>query len=257
MNFSILDPTGNITAIVTEQVLEGLRASFAEEIMKAEPSVEQVGFLLPGDGIYDAKLMMAGGEFCGNASMSAAAMTAMRNGAKSEEKLLVTLCVSGNPDPVKVELECINEKTFKGRVAMPRAIKVIDIELPLEDSIKVPVVIMPGIAHAIVPDTVSIEEIERHLPGLCKELEMDAMGVMLINEAQTSITPVVYVPGANTLVREHSCASGTAAVGSYLASVKGESVRIGFFEPGGTLTVEADVSGALFIEGTVALVKQV
>ena len=96
MRYCILNPTGNITAIVTDPVPAEDYPSIAAKVMEIEPTAEQVGFLLPGDEEYDAKLSMAGGEFCGNASMSAAALTAMQRKIKPGDELTVTLKVSGN-----------------------------------------------------------------------------------------------------------------------------------------------------------------
>ena len=48
--------------------------------------MEQVGFVsAPSDSGCDIDLQMAGGEFCGNATMSAAALVAMRSGKTPEQ----------------------------------------------------------------------------------------------------------------------------------------------------------------------------
>ena len=54
------------------------------------------------------------------------------------------------------------------------------------------------------------------------------------------MTPLVYVPGADTMFWENSCASGSVAAGQYLAAASGEAVKIALKEPGGTLVVESD-----------------
>ena len=257
MNYSILDPTGNITAIVTAPTDESSRAASANEVMEIEPDVEQVGFLLPGSGEYDVELMMAGGEFCGNASMSAAALFALGDGMPKGEKRTFILKVSGNPDPVPVELEAITETSFKGKVSMPHALEIRNIPILSGYEDRVPVVFMPGIVHAIIPEKFGIEKAEKLLPSICEDLGAEAMGLMLIDDEFSRITPVVYVPEANTLVREHSCASGTAAVGAYLASKNGKDVCVSFNEPGGTLTVSASPDGSIYIEGKVSLTKKV
>ena len=43
--------------------------------MAEVPSCEQVGFIVPKQGGEDIRLSMAGGEFCGNASVCAAALS--------------------------------------------------------------------------------------------------------------------------------------------------------------------------------------
>ncbi len=256
MKYSILNPTGNITAIVTEHVQKKDYASVSADIMKKENLVEQVGFLSDGDGIYDGLLFMAGGEFCGNASMCAAAMTAMKRNAAPGDDMTVTLKVSGNKETVPVKLNTITPKSFACRVSMPKALDITYESFAEKENLSFPIIHMPGIAHAIIPEEFGIENAEKILPNLCKRLSADAVGVMLTDNELKKITPVVYVPKAGTLVREHSCASGTAAVGAYLAYKKGECISQSFKEPGGTLCVYTDDSNNLFIEGTVSLIKE-
>ena len=256
MRYSIFDPTGNITAIITEppaSAEETLRRQIAEQIMRQEPSVEQAGFLQTGGAGVDGELMMAGGEFCGNASMSAAAWLAMENGAVRGDKCSLKLRVSGTYEPVAVDLEALASDCFRGRVSMPEALEITERKLPIQGGGAVPVIRMPGITHVIVPESLGRKKAEKILPSLCSELCAEAAGMMLIDEACTRITPLVFVPGAGTLVWEHSCASGTAAAGAYLAAVRNRKVRIPFEEPGGTLTAEAEPGSKIFIEGTVKL----
>ena len=256
MNYSILDPTGNITAIITTPVDPDKRASAAAQVMETEPDVEQVGFLTGGNGIYDGFLQMAGGEFCGNASLSAAAIIAMDRKVKVGDTERILLKVSGSKGLVPVQLEAISENSFKGRVLMPEAKGMAEVFISEEDKMKAPVVIMPGIAHAIVPESFGAEKAEAVLPDLCQKIGADAMGIMLIDDAKSRITPIVYVPSAGTLVRENSCASGTAAVGAYLAASEGNRIERSFTEPGGILTVEAEPGGDIIIGGTVSLLKK-
>ena len=75
LKYSIFDPSGNITALVETHINNDSQPEVADEIMKAHPEVEQVGFVY-FDAIRPVPtyLRMAGGEFCGNATMSAAAL---------------------------------------------------------------------------------------------------------------------------------------------------------------------------------------
>ena len=89
LRYCILDPTGNITALAESPVAHGDQPAAAEAIMRRHPEVEQVGFVRFGAdaaGGLAGELRMAGGEFCGNASMSAAALFLMRNKEKAEEE---------------------------------------------------------------------------------------------------------------------------------------------------------------------------
>ena len=91
IRYRILDPTGNITALVYGDVEIGRQPSFAAGLMRRHPEVEQVGFLRlppPGGDRTGAELRMAGGEFCGNASMSAAMLLQAGKGRKDGESQL-------------------------------------------------------------------------------------------------------------------------------------------------------------------------
>ena len=69
INFTILNPGGNITALVKEgnRPLDE-RKIINAKIMAKFPKVEQVGFV----DYSPTRLVMAGGEFCGNATRCAA-----------------------------------------------------------------------------------------------------------------------------------------------------------------------------------------
>ena len=71
-DYYIINPAGNITALVTSPVPKNSYGAAAARIMKKRPAVEQVGFVRFANG--EAVLNMAGDEFCGNAVMSAAAL---------------------------------------------------------------------------------------------------------------------------------------------------------------------------------------
>lgn len=214
MNYWLLDPTGNITALAEGPASKAA----ADEIMKIEPTCEQVGFI--SEGIEDCAitLEMTGGEFCGNAAMCAALLAVPDDG-----KTKVFFKGTG---PVEVLI-----KDGKGTVTMPR---------PLEITQRhgFPLVRFGGIDHMIIesaPDATA-----ENIRSWC---ENDALGMMFLEGDK--MTPLVYVKGADTLFWESTCASGTCAVGEYLG--RPVSLR----EPAGTLHYE---DGKL--TGTVKLIKK-
>ena len=81
------------------------------------------------------------------------------------------------------------------------------------------------------------------------------LGIMLFDREAGTLAPLVYVPAAGTLCWERSCASGTTAVGAYLASA-GSPISLSLKQPGGILRIEADPSGDLFLTGTVRLIRR-
>ena len=66
LDYFLLDPTGNITILVTSPVPVEKQAFAAARLMAREQNAEQVGFLSNAPSC-DIALRMAGGEFCGNA----------------------------------------------------------------------------------------------------------------------------------------------------------------------------------------------
>ena len=68
------DPTSNITVLVRTPVERAKQPEAAENIMAADRQCEQVGFVEESES--GTRLQMMGGEFCGNASMSLAAVMA-------------------------------------------------------------------------------------------------------------------------------------------------------------------------------------
>ena len=89
LNYCIFDPTGNITALVETEVPVAEQPAAASAVMEKHPEVEQVGFVRLLEAAA-AELRMAGGEFCGNATMCTAALYAIRKEARSS-----TLDVTG------------------------------------------------------------------------------------------------------------------------------------------------------------------
>jgi len=252
----LFDPSGNVTALIPLETGAPCDPSAAEAVMRAEPTCEQAGFVLRGNGLSDARLQMAGGEFCGNAALCTAALTAIGSGLPVGDTVRLRIAVSGAVDPVAVSLTRCEVDFFTGSVVMPPVTEIR--ETPLSGPIPgpVPVVIMPGICHAFLPESFGLDRAESVIRDWCAELNADAMGVMLTDSAFTKLTPLVYVPAVRTLFRENSCASGTAAAGALLAFQRKSAVSMRLAEPGGTLAVTAEPGGAVTLENTVRLIRR-
>ncbi len=251
INYSILDPTGNITILVTTPVDIKDQPYVASKLMELEPGAEQTGFLTDEEG-FDIALRMAGGEFCGNASMCAAVMSVAASDADGRD---VTLRVSGAKGPVAAKIRKISDGMWRGSVDMPRPLAIEMVNLPGAGML--PVVSFDGISHVIyevVEDSgegVPKSEAENYVVDWCRFLGADALGVMFLDEAAGRMTPLVYVPAAGTLFWENSCASGTTACGAYLAVRAGGACTVSLAQPGGSLEIEAATGGAVRLTGTV------
>ena len=248
IRYSIFDPTGNITALVESPVDKSEQRAVAASIMARHAAVEQVGFVrLPDEKSAPAALRMAGGEFCANASMSAASLWALRLGLCEGE---LSLAVSGAEDAVAVRLKQEDESCFSAAVRMPEAREITAIPFVFEGlSGTIPLVRMEGIDHAVLtPDCPFFalrdrpSAAEKAVRELCASLGAVCLGLMFLEgeSAQRRLMPLVYVPGSRTLFWESSCASGSAAAGMLLARQSGERTELELIEPGGVLRVESD-----------------
>ena len=273
LEYRVFDPTGNITALVETQVDPADQPAAASWVMEMNPEVEQVGFVTfaaagAGAPVADVpvSLRMAGGEFCGNATMCSAALYMMANDMLGEAEVKVR--VSGTKEPLDVKLVRKDAVSFDGAVTMPPALgidelKLSDGMLPGSDALRLPIVRMEGIAHVIIePDSgfYGLKDdsalAETLLRGWCGVLGAECLGMMFLDEGGgvRALTPLVYVPGADTMFWENSCASGSAAAGIYLASKEGKTVDVTFSEPAGSLRVTSDPdSGRTVLYGPVSL----
>ncbi len=199
------------------------------------------------------ELRMAGGEFCGNASMCAAALYAftLQQAGESEPEL-VYLRVSGAGQPVEVKLKREDPMRWSAGVTFPPALSVDGVELDW-DGIRatVPLVRMEGISHLVIEEESPFFRLmdDRKAAGeavkaWCEACDAPGLGLMFLektdDEHELHLTPLVYIPGSDTLFWENSCASGSASVGMLLAHKCGKAVDLALKEPGGTLRVESD-----------------
>lgn len=235
IHYKIIDPTKNITALVETPVDAANQPDVALKIMELEKTVEQVGF------VQNDSLRMAGGEFCGNASMSAAVLMCDKDGLAAGESRTVQMNVSGSDEPVLVDVSKNADGSYVGTVNMPAPISVKNVSLEYDGTeFNLPLVVFKGVSHLISEGKLSREQAEKAIADWCSQLGFDGLGIMLLDREKETLNPLVYVPNPETLFWESSCASGTSAVGAYISCNEKRSVEMTFKEPGGFLTVHAD-----------------
>ena len=249
IRYFLIDPTKNITALATSPVSPERYREAAEKIMQKEPSCEQVGFVYRGEN-GDLCLDMAGGEFCGNASMSAAALFCAKAGLLPGQSREVSLRVSGADAAVPVRVTAKSAADFACAVTMPQPTRIAEERLSFnETTYSLPVVYFPGIAHIIAPETLLPRgAAEEAIKGWCADLNVKGLGLMLLSEEKQTLTPLVYIPAAGTLFWESSCASGSAAVGAWLSQRQNAPVTVSIRQPGGTLEISASNNRILLRE---------
>ncbi len=260
--YSVLDPAGNVTALVEDAVDSARRPAAAAALMRLEPSVEQVGFL--DAAAQPPALCMAGGEFCGNASICAAALLLLRGG---EDAGAFTLRVSGAEEPVRVSARREGETRVGAAIRMPaaRGLERVPLRFAGREALA-PLVRMQGISHLILePDSALFAlrdcpaEAELAVRQFSAALGAEGLGLMFLERADgmSRLTPLVFVPGSGTVFWEHSCASGSAAAGMLLAARSGRRTELTLAEPGGTLRVVSDPdSGETWLHSAARLVAR-
>ena len=242
-SYVILDPTGNLTGLVLDPVDPEDRAAVTGELLK---QCEQVAYLVPpGRPESAAGIRLMGGEFCGNAAMAAAAWL-IRDEAEQEEEKKLLLEVSGAEDPVL----CTVRKTgdgFEGTVEMPG---IPEIGTESFCGISFTAVRMEGITHLVCDDrTFEKDEAEGLLRRIAELVPAEAVGLIQWDRANRYMQPLVYVRGSGSMVWEHGCGSGSAAVGAAEALRNGEketTVPVG--QPGGTIRVRAGTENGRITE---------
>lgn len=213
--FVITAAGGNGTAIeVLEHSLS--RAEYAQrggELMHdaEDYHFEQCGFLILDDNHFE----MAGGEFCGNATRSAAILFYRLNGEPEFE-----FTVSGFSGQVKATVKPLSANrydvtcTFPGLEAKTTQVKALGHDATLVD--------LGGIVHVVIEDDFPQDESQYTADHhqITEDLNLtdrDAVGVCWIKRSDNKVTmhPVVWVPKGEkeTFYYESSCGSGTIAVG--------------------------------------------
>ena len=300
IQYCIFDPTGNITALSDTPVDPADQPAAAAKIMEANKDVEQVGFVTFAGAEGDAgkaaaaggapaaegrapsrqpavSLRMAGGEFCGNAAMSAAAFYMIRAGLKGEATVMER--VSGAAEPVEIRLKRTGENSFDSAITMPpdAAAEFLTLQMKwegFEGAVGMPVVFLEGITHLIATprsEVFGLRDKKETAEGVLRAwqpfLTKDCVGMMFLDDGDGRVTaggsevrrltPLVYVPGADTMFWENSCASGSAAAAIFLSSEARGPVDVTFEEPAGKLRVESDITkDKTVLHGSVKLIER-
>jgi len=244
VRYVILNPTGNLTALVTEW---GGREDEPEITARLIQESEQVAYLEPPEepGAL-ARIRLMGGEFCGNAAMAAAGWL-IRDRLKNGSEMTVPIEVSGARGVLFCRI-CGLEDGFEGTVEMPHVKEIRQLEIagiPLSE------VRMEGITHLIRENSEPLEKenAEALLKAFADKTQEKAAGLLDRNPETGFMRPLVYVRGSNTLVWETACGSGTAAIGALEAWRHGNGqVLTRVAQPGGTLRAEAKAEQGMITE---------
>ncbi len=225
-----VDPGGNVTAIVPGVFADQKRKTIARRILDNNPLIEQVGFWMKARSKEShARLEMAGGEFCGNATRSLAALL--------ERRGRYLLEVSGMTQPIAVRASKKNAEFI----------------MPLKMfSLRNNICTLPGITHLLTPGKIFRGEARIILrnSGLLQEKASGVIGYGKLNKNTYEIFPIVRVRDIDTLFAETACASGTAAIAYFLSRSKG-AISLKVKQPSGAIFSTEIRKGNLVISGPI------
>lgn len=236
VDYSIYRPAGNDTAFVFKMDYTQAQMKLINNaIMAKHPNVEQVGFI---DLSGKPELQMAGGEFCGNATRSAAFI--YLKGKQGNLQMTVN-----SKDVINAGVDASGKAWC---------------EIPLCNGTDVFTEIEPGI-HVIkmkgmVTVVVQEQKAKYYLENRdnLKAIGMDfikkynlqcseAVGIMFCEResGKIKINPIVWVNSIDTLFYETACGSGTTAVCMVEAYLKKQSQKIDVLQPSG-LVITANIT---------------
>jgi diaminopimelate epimerase len=244
VDFVKLSPTQNMTVLVTSRHAVADYRSIAAQLLSAgHLQAEQVGFVRSATTTgAQVRLHMAGDEFCGNACMALAALTAAQLGLGVDDRTDVTLEASGAEAPLTCRVER-RDASYQCELTMPLPSAVEPYLFPGVDAGRSALVRYPDAVHLVVEsgrhDQALRDRAQEVAARLAATAGVPVVGVMLYDRARQELAPLVNVPSLDSMVWERSCGSGTASVGAYLAATSGVPVRTNVHQPGGTMHVRA------------------
>lgn len=226
---AVLDPAGNVTAIVCSDVPAAERARVAAQILRLpELGIEQVAFLTAPRSGGEIRLEMMGGEFCGNALRCAGFYQALRNGAQGKSCVFAEISGADGVQPVMADTA---EGTASTVMPLP-----LSVQPAGWADVQAARVTFAGITHFVIdcaqPDETLVQRAIAAAPGA------SAVGAIFLDRAHGGIKPVVFVRETASCVAENSCASGSVATAVVLTADFADGItEIGIGQPGGTLEV--------------------
>lgn len=232
IRYTICKPGGNDTALVYGTDYTSNRKKIINNaIMARHPNVEQVGFI---DLNKKPELQMAGGEFCGNATRSAA------NVYLSAKEGNIEIVVN-RKDIINAGVDCMKNAWCEIPLYYGD-----DMITKKEDGIYI--VKMNGMISVVIQENVASKYLENK--DDLKKIGMsfihkynldfsEAVGVMFCETSSNKlkINPVVWVKTIDTLFYETACGSGTTAVAMVQTYLEGKSKQMDIIQPSGMVIV--------------------
>lgn len=228
-------PGGNDTALVLKKDFTAEeKKAINDVILKNDTSIEQVGFV---DADKLPELQMAGGEFCGNATRSAAFYYLNGKPGKTEVivngKDVINAGVYENGDAwCEIPLYHGND------VFVEKEPGIYQVKM----NGMVSIVIQEDVASLYLQDKSQLKSVALKFIDKYELRENEAVGIMFLERTEElKIHPVVWVRDINTLYYETGCGSGTTATAMVEAFLKKENQKLEIVQPSG-LAITAEIT---------------
>lgn len=238
---------GNGTAIqiINESLSRTQYETRGNELLEKMDSehAEQAGFLVLDENHFE----MAGGEFCGNATRSAAVLLSEASGQKE-----LSFTVSGFKGTVSASVEQRSDSTYFVRCVFPGMPTDVE-EVTLEGGQLAAIVDLGGIVHVVIEgafpsDVEAYSAAHRAITEKFNLGDREAVGVIWFEKNQDAVLmhPVVWVKAVDTFYYESSCGSGTIAVGRVtgvptIVQPTGMTISVEFTEDAVVLQSEMEI----------------
>ncbi len=242
LRFVKASPCRNTTVFVEDDIPASARGRVARIVMDEEVlAAEQVGWIVPPSSSDSTlRVEMAGGEFCGNASLALGALAVSRSMQAPGASFFVEC--SGADHPLRVRTESAGAGRWRGAVELFPEADISEVRLSAAGHTYTGAVVrLPGICHLCIESEPFPRPVYEELLGRLAELaDSEAYGIIPYRgegDGRYSIRPFVAVPAAKSYVFEQACGSGSVALGHWLRRSEGrKELEIG--QPGGTIRVE-------------------
>lgn len=230
IRYSIYRPAGNDTALVYgTNYTQEVKKKINDSIMKVHSNVEQVGFI---NNTGKNELLMAGGEFCGNATRSAAfnylngTPGTIQIYVNSEDKIIAGVDKNKNAwceIPLYDDWDIITKKDDGIYSVKMKGITI--------------VVIQEFKAKKYLNNKNDLKRIGRKFINNYNLKNDSAVGVMFCEKESEiiKINPIVWVKDIDTLFYETACGSGSTAVCMIEAYLKNQSQTLNILQPSGLI----------------------
>lgn len=273
LNVIKINPVENMTVFVMDRIESSTHMQVANKLMAYNNlHGEQVGFVeepvtARGKSLNTLRLQMMGGEFCGNATRSLAALMVHKNlpGVnKADGFYNVVLEASGSDDLITCTVRKTDvENSYFSRIQMPLPYRITNSNLEFHNrEINYTRVDFQGITHFIL-ESMDIEDKDsffERIKSRVENEELDAIGIMFYDSKISFLNPLVYVRATDSLYWERSCASGTSALGVALALSRNSDLHEYIRQPGGQLEVMVKLKDnkvkSIYLDGNVKIVME-